>query len=168
MFTDSVCLSSNYKLVYSWDHEYFYNKAIPTWIFNINEFIDTLSILCVDSTNVNQVYKYWFIRLIDLICLIDASIFTIVPETQYVYLNHNVTFECATNLTGYTLSFNYIFSGGSITPALKKSNLTDGGIKVSTTFTVTSTLNGTRIGCRADHSVNTPMLTSLANVYAQG
>ena len=79
-----------------------------------------------------------------------------------------MTFECATNLTGYTLTFNYIFSGGSITPTLKKSNLTDGGKKVSTTFTVTSTLNGTRVGCRADHSVNTPMLTSIANVYAQG
>ena len=82
-----------------------------------------------------------------------------------------MTFECATNLTGYTLSFNYIFNGGSITQIMKKSNLPDGGIKVSITFTVTSTLNGTRIGCRADHSVNTsltPMLTSLANVYAQG
>ena len=113
-------------------------------------------------------YYFWFIRLINLICLIDTSIFTIVPETQYVYLNHNVTFDCATNLTGYTLSFNYIFGDGSITPTLKKSNLPDGGIKVSTTFIVTNTLNGTRVGCRADHSVNTPMLTSLATVYAQG
>ena len=79
-----------------------------------------------------------------------------------------MTFECATNLTGYTLSFNYIFSDGSITPTLKKTNLTDGGIKVSTTFIVTSTLNGTRVGCRADHSVHTPMVTSLANAYIQG
>ena len=69
-------------------------------------------------------------------------------------------------LTGYTLSFN--FGGGSITPTLKRCNIPDGGIKVSTTFTVTSTLNGTRVGCRVDHNVNTPMLTSLANVYAQG
>ena len=79
-----------------------------------------------------------------------------------------MTFECATNLTGYTLSFNYIFGGGSITPTLKKSNLTDGGMIVSTTFTVTSILNGTRVGCRADHSVNTLLLSSLANVYVQG
>ena len=79
-----------------------------------------------------------------------------------------MTFECATNLTGYTLSFNYIYGGGSITPTWKKTNLTNGGIKVSTTFIVTSTNNGTRVGCRADHSVNTPMLTSLAYVYAQG
>ena len=60
--------------------------------------------------------------------------------------------------------FDYIFGGGSITPVLKKSNPPDGGIKVSTTFTVTSTLNGTRVGCRADHNVNTPVVTSLANV----
>ena len=32
-----------------------------------------------------------------------SGIFTIVPETQYVYLNHNVTFEYSTNLTGYIL-----------------------------------------------------------------
>ena len=100
--------------------------------------------------------------------LTDSTLFTIVPETQYVYLNYNVTFECATNFTGYTLSFNYIFGGGSITPTFKESNLTDGGIKVSTTFNVTSTNNGTRVRCIADDSVNIPMLTSLANVYVQG
>ena len=100
--------------------------------------------------------------------LIVAGIFTIVPETQYVYLNHNVTFECATNLTGYTLTFDYVYGGGSISPTFMKSNLPNGGIKVSTTFIVTSTLNGTGVRCIADHSVTTPMLTSLANVYAQG
>ena len=139
------------------------------YLIIINKFIDTFCVLYVNCITVYQVYMYWFwfIRLINLICLIDSSIFTIVPETQYVYLNHNVTFECATNLTGYTLSFSYSYDG-SISVTVKKTNLTDGGIKVSTTFIVTSTLNGTRVGCRADHSVNTPMLTSLATVYAQG
>ena len=33
-------------------------------------------------------------------------------------------------LAGYTLSINYIFDGGSLTPTLKKSNLPDGGIVV--------------------------------------
>ena len=78
-----------------------------------------------------------------------------------------MTFECATNLTGYILSFSYSYDG-SVAVTVKQINLPDGGIKVSTTFTVTSTLNGTRVGCRADHSVNTPMVTSLANVYIQG
>ena len=94
-----------------------------------------------------------------------ASIFTIVPETQYVYLNHNVTFECATNLTGYTLTFSY---DKSVDVTFKQTNLPNGGVKITTTFTVTSTNNGTRIGCIADDSVNTPMATSFAYAYAQG
>ena len=76
-----------------------------------------------------------------------------------------MTFECATNLTGYTLTFSY---GGSIAVTNKQTNLPDGGIKISTTFTVTSTLNGTGVRCIADDSVNTPMFTSLAYVYVQG
>ena len=147
-------------IIKPYPHEYLIKVNLLTKLFT----------LYVNCTTVHQLYMYYFcfIRLINLICLIDASIFTIIPETQYVYLNHNVTFECATNLTGYTLSFNYIFSGESITPTLKNTNLPNGGIKVSTTFIVTHILNGTRVGCRADHSVNTPMLTSLANVFAQG
>ena len=76
-----------------------------------------------------------------------------------------MTFECATNLTGYTLTFSY---GGSIAVTVKQTNLPNGGIKVSTTFTVTSALNGTGVRCIADDSVNTPMFTSLAYVYVQG
>ena len=94
-----------------------------------------------------------------------ASTFTIVPETQYVYLNHNVTFECATNLTGYTLTFSY---DGSIAATLKQTNLPNGGIKVSTTFIVINGNNGTSVLCIADDSVNTPMATSVAYAYAQG
>ena len=92
------------------------------------------------------------------------GIFTIVPETQYVYLNHNVTFECAINLTGYTLSFSY---AGSIDVVLEYTNLLDGGTKVTITFIVTSELNGTDVRCIADDG-NIPFFTSLAYVYAQG
>ena len=35
--------------------------------------------------------------------LID--IFVIVPTTQYVWINQTATFACATNVTGYSLSF---------------------------------------------------------------
>ena len=76
-----------------------------------------------------------------------------------------MTFECATNLTGYTLTFSY---GGSIAVTVKQTNLSDGGIKVSTTFIVTSTFNGTSVRCIADDSVNTPMFTSITYVYVQG
>ena len=76
-----------------------------------------------------------------------------------------MTFECATNLIGYTLTFSY---GGSISVTVKQANLPNGGIKISTTFTVTSTVNGTGVRCIADDSVNMPMFTSLAYVYVQG
>ena len=78
-----------------------------------------------------------------------------------------MTFECATNLTGYSLTFSY---SGSVAVTVKQINLPDGGIKVSTTFTVTSTTNGTSVRCIADGNVNinTPMFTSLAYVYVQG
>ena len=105
-----------------------------------------------------------FIRFL----LIATGIFTIVPETQYVYLNHNVTFECATNLTGYSLSFYHIFSGGSIIPTSKQTNLPYGGIKITTTFIVTSANNGTGVKCIADDSGNRTTFTSLEYAYAQG
>ena len=94
----------------------------------------------------------------------DSNV-TIVPETQYVYLNHNATFECATNLTGYTLTFSY---GGSITVTLKETNLPDGGIKVTTTFIVTNSLNGTSVRCHADDDMNPLISTSKVYVYTQG
>ena len=93
------------------------------------------------------------------------AIFTIVPETQHVYLNHNVTFECATNLTGYTLSFSY---GGSITVILKQTNLPSGGIIATATFMVTSVNNGTSVRCIADDKMNITLLTSFVYAYAQG
>ena len=83
---------------------------------------------------------------------------TILPETQYVYLNHNVIFECAINLTGYTLSFSY---GGSISSTVKQTNLPDGGIKVTTTFIVTNGNNGTS-------GTNSFISTSKVYAYAQG
>ena len=94
-----------------------------------------------------------------------AGIFTIVPKTQYVYLNHNVTFECATNLTGYTLTFSY---GGAVDETLKQANLNDGGIKVTTTFIVTHSLNGTSVRCHADDDTNPLISTSKVYAYTQG
>ena len=95
--------------------------------------------------------------------LTDASIFTIVPETQYVYLNDNVTFECATNLTGYTLEIQKVNDISSI--GTSTIDLPDGGSKVTITFPVTS--NGTRVRCLASYGVNTLNYTE-ACVYTQG
>ena len=76
-----------------------------------------------------------------------------------------MTFECATDSTGYSLSFSY---DKSVATTFKQANLPGGGIKVTTTFIVTSANNETSLRCIADDSVNTPMLTSLVYVYAQG
>ena len=96
---------------------------------------------------------------------IVTDIFTIVPETQYVYLNHNVTFECATNLTGHTLTFDY---SGSIHSTLKQTNLPGGGIKITATFIVTSGNNGTTVSCIVRLNNVFKGITDVSYVYAQG
>ena len=92
--------------------------------------------------------------------IIVLGFFSIVPVTQYVYFNDNVTFECSTNLTGYTLSF---FYGTHVMPT--ETDLPNGGKR--TTFTANSTLNGTDIFClaRMGSMTNT---TEVAYIYIQG
>ena len=90
-----------------------------------------------------------------------SALFTVVPETQYVYLNDTVTFECATNLTGYIINFIY----GSNDVLSDETTLPNGGKR--TTFTATSNINGTDILCIA--TMNTMInLTGLAYLYIQG
>ena len=97
--------------------------------------------------------------------MIAGSIFTIQPETQYIYLNHNVSFTCATNLSGYTLTFDY---GGAADETLKETNLPDGGIKITTTFIVTSGNNGTGVSCIARLNNVFKGISDLSYVYVQG
>ena len=81
--------------------------------------------------------------------------------TQYVYVNDTVTFECGTNLTGYTLSFFY----GTNAVMATETDLPNGGKR--TTFIATSEVNGTDIVCvaRMGTMINT---TEAAYVYIQG
>ena len=76
-----------------------------------------------------------------------------------------MTFECATNLTGYTLTFSY---GGAVDETLNETNLPDGGKKVTITFIVTHSLNGTSVRCHADDDMNPLISTSKVYAYAQG
>ena len=69
-----------------------------------------------------------------------------------------MTFECATNMTGYTIDF---FYGNNVLP--DETNLPNNRGK-RTTFTATSNINGTDIFCTA--SMN--MTTGLAYLYIQG
>ena len=90
--------------------------------------------------------------------LID--IFTIVPTTQYVWINQTATFTCATNVTGYSLIFS-VSGGVADVPTLM--DLPGGGQLATTSFTVTSDNNGTSARCLAD---NGDLLTSATPVYA--
>ena len=74
-----------------------------------------------------------------------------------------MTFECATNLTGYTLSFSF---NKAVDIIFKQINLPDGGIKVTTTLT--HSLNGTSVRCHADDDTNPLISTSKVYAYVQG
>ena len=87
--------------------------------------------------------------------IVSGSIFTIVPETQYVYVNDTVTFECASNVT-VDLSF--------VTyPSVVFSVSTVNGI-LSLNLTATSELNGTNVTCHEHYGAT----TAPAFVYVQG
>ena len=84
--------------------------------------------------------------------------FTIVPETQYVYVNDTVTFECGTNSTLYTNSL------------MIDTNPPLGGVypythylTVFITLMATSEINGTSFTCRSVHDTTEP-----AYLYVQG
>ena len=97
----------------------------------------------------------------DIIILIFTGVFTIIPVTQYVYLNDTVTFECATNLTGYSL---YFLVGGKVPSSQASETLPNGGTAISFSLTAANQLNGTDITC---YTVN-GNATETAYVYVQG
>ena len=86
------------------------------------------------------------------------DIFTIVPTTQYVWINQTATFTCATNVTGYTLNFNTIPNANTFTEELP-----GGGVLAYLTLNVTRENNGTKVRCSAD---NGTILISADSVYA--
>ena len=89
-----------------------------------------------------------------------GTIFTIVPTTQYVWINQTATFTCATNVTGYSLGFSIL---GGIPHVATVTDLPGGGWLATTSFTVTSDNNGTSVRCTADTG---DLLTSTTPVYA--
>ena len=106
--------------------------------------------------------------LIIVIIILGASIFTVVPVTQYVYLNDTVTFECATNLTGYHL---LVLTNASIAISLQSVSLSNGGEMVSLNLTAKSEANGTAVTCFIFNMMfhhNMYNTTEPAYVYIQG
>ena len=95
---------------------------------------------------------------------VASANFIVTPVTQYVYLDHCVTFKCAINLTGYTIRFAY---GNAInTSQVIETNSSNGGLM--TTFTAFSALNGTGIQCQAIMGSNLPLFSDIAYVFIQG
>ena len=95
--------------------------------------------------------------------LID--IFTIVPTTQYVWINQTATFTCATNVTGYILSFS--IPAGVAHDTTTVTDLPEGGQLATASFTVTSDNNGTSVRCIAENG-ELFTITTLVYAYAQG
>ena len=74
-----------------------------------------------------------------------GTIFTIVPTTQYVWINQTATFTCTTNCTRYTLSFSI---PAGIAHDTTVTDLPGGGQLATCSFTVTSDSNGTSTSVR--------------------
>ena len=96
-----------------------------------------------------------------------GSLLTVVPVSQYAYVNDNVTFDCATNMTGYILSFNYVTGPGvSLSASLTTLDIPGGGKRIIVNITATSQLNGTTVTCSAvKHGVTK---SEPAYIYVQG
>uniref|UniRef100_A0A1X7T0G2 Fibronectin type-III domain-containing protein n=1 Tax=Amphimedon queenslandica TaxID=400682 RepID=A0A1X7T0G2_AMPQE len=92
-----------------------------------------------------------------IVSAVDSISFIIVPVTQYVYANDNVTFECGINVTQPIPSF-------VTTPSVDGSVLSSGGM-ASLTLTATSEVNGTEVTCRVPDEATT---TEPAYLYVQG
>ena len=93
--------------------------------------------------------------------ILGASIFTIVPETQYVYVNDTVTFECAIiNGTQFDLSFvTYPSVNGSISSSTGMASFN---------LTATSEVNGTNVTCTSYNYDFAVANTEPAYLYVQG
>ena len=100
--------------------------------------------------------KDFFIFTLFTLFIVSGSIFTIVPETQYVYVNDTVTFECATNDTQFNPSFViYPSVNGSVSASIGMASLN---------LTATSEVNGTNVTCHEHNGA----ATEPAFVYVQG
>ena len=95
-----------------------------------------------------------------MVFIVSSSIFTIVPVTQYVYLDHIVTFECATNMTEIL----YFDVGRALPFSVIPSSLPNGGTKISLSLTATNKSNGTDITCHIFNGT----ATEAAYIYVQG
>uniref|UniRef100_A0A1X7SXU0 Fibronectin type-III domain-containing protein n=1 Tax=Amphimedon queenslandica TaxID=400682 RepID=A0A1X7SXU0_AMPQE len=126
---------------------------LPSFIASSSIIIPTFSIS--SSSSIIGLASGASIALI--IIIIGASIsFTIVPETQYVYVNDTVTFECAINVP-QTFPFFVTY------PSVDGSESSYPGM-ASLHLIATSEVNGTEVTCKAPNGAT----TEPAYLYVQG
>ena len=88
--------------------------------------------------------------------------------SQYAYVNDTVTFDCATNMIGYDLSFDYNTGPGvSLSALLTTLDIPGGGEKIIANITATTQLNGTSVTCFADNQ-HDATISNPAYIYVQG
>ena len=99
------------------------------------------------------------------LCLNLGTIFTIVPTTQYVWINQTATFTCATNVTGYELVFNI---PGVDVEQESNAPLPGGGQTITAIFTATLDTNGTNVTCGALMEFTLIDTTKVVQILVQG
>ena len=93
--------------------------------------------------------------------LISIGIFTIVPTTQYVWINQTVTFTCAHD------SGPVFFETPGVSADIAIDSLPGGGQRATATFTATLDTNGTNVTCGAIVG-STIEYTNVVQAFAQG
>ena len=89
--------------------------------------------------------------------------------SQYAYVNNTVTFNCATNMTGHVLSYNYVTGPGvSLSASLTTLDIPGGGERIIANITATTQLNGTNVTCSADNQHDVIISKPAAYIYVQG
>ena len=111
------------------------------------------------------VFEPWELFYINYI-IIENIIFTIVPTTQYVWINQAATFTCATNNGTLIITV----SGVSDAHIMDAIDLPEGGQLRTATFTVTAANNGSAaVRCLVQPQGSVSFISSATvTAYAQG
>lgn len=113
----------------------------------------------LDYYSLCKVLKQFPVIILSFYIAVTSALFTSVPLTQYVYVNDVVTYECATNVAGYTIT---LFFGTNV-----METVTDIQNGKRVTFTAAIEFNSTYVFCFARMGTITNS-TNVAYLYIQG
>ena len=92
-----------------------------------------------------------------------TDIFTIVPTTQYVWINRTATFTCAINISEHTVTF----SIPSVDEDASLQTLPGGEQVATAAFIATLDTNGTNVTCGALDGFTVVTSTTAVQVFVQ-